>query len=161
MKKLLLRNFSSVHVHYIPLTGRGGTLKLISDNLKQTRSLFERIKADAYDVQRRRGTTLSRSDTNQMANHMYHAFNYFASCSTNPFDLGRCRQKIANPDVYTDHISAFLGHCLKKSRDQQKLRMAAAVLASILVKNTLTVEGRGKFNLFCIPISFKSFLINS
>ena len=62
MKALFLRNFSSIHVHYVPLQGYGdlGTVDII---FQQNARLSEQIQADTERVQNAREKAWMKFDS--------------------------------------------------------------------------------------------------
>ncbi|PVI06697.1 hypothetical protein DM02DRAFT_709324 [Periconia macrospinosa] len=135
MKELLLRNFSTVHVHYVPLDGYK---KLGHPNniCAQTVKLSKRIRSDAEYVQRQRKDTWTLFDANQMRSVFDYAFKHLASGSDEPFDLNQCRQQVSPPITIEGHFAEFLGRSLHRS-PLANFDAVAAVVGSSLFRNAL------------------------
>jgi hypothetical protein len=142
MSQLFFRSFSSVYVHYIPLEGYG-SLGTSLEIWKQTQRLAQRIKNDTERVQAQRAESWTQFDTKQMSLIIDYAFKHLASGNPEPFDFGQCRQQIVIPDTTETYFSEFLGHCLKGNMET-KFHKTAAVLASCLLRNSLSAEGKGE-----------------
>jgi hypothetical protein len=142
MKELFLRNFSSVHVHYVPLAGykRLGTSEII---LQQISRLSRRIKDDCAHVQKARGEAWTQFDSKQLSILFDYAFKHLTSGSTEPFDFGICRRQIALPESIEGHMAEFLKRSLSNGIEQN-FSYASSVISSSLVRHALKAEGMGK-----------------
>jgi hypothetical protein len=145
MKELLLRNFSSVHVHYIPLEGfqslgNSGTI------IPQINRLALKIQQDVKRVQAQRAQTWTLFDTKQLSIVFDYAFKHLASGSDEPFDFAQCRQQIELPESTEGHFAEFIGRCLH-NRVDENFNGTADVVGSCIVRNSLKLEGTRK----CIP----------
>ncbi len=145
MEELFLRNFSSVHVHYVPLEGfkRLGTSEII---LRQTSRLSCRIRNDSARVQEARAEAWTRFDSKQLSIVFDHAFKHLSSGSAEPFDFSFCRRHTTLPDSIDGHIAEFLKRSLNE-RIEVNFSYASSVISSSLVRHALKVEGMGKSNL--------------
>ena len=141
MKDLLLRNFSSVYVHYIPLDGFQslGNSGVI---IQQTSRLARRIRKDAKRVQNKRTETWTLFDAKQLSIVFDYAFKHLASGSDEPFDFSQCRQRVSPPVSAEDHFAEFLGRCMHDSVDEN-FEAAATVVGSCIVRNSLKLKGSG------------------
>ncbi|KAL9619192.1 MAG: hypothetical protein Q9160_006201 [Pyrenula sp. 1 TL-2023] len=141
MKDLLLRNFSSVHVHYVPLEGyrsleRSGVI------VPKINRLAKQIRKDAERVQVQRRDTSTRFDANQLKLVFDYAFKHLASGSDDPFDFNQCRHQISPPNSIEGHFAEFLGQCLQHSTETN-FDAAAAIVGSCLVRNSLKSDSSG------------------
>lgn len=142
MKELFLRNFSSVHVHYVPLEGyrRLGTPEII---LQQVSRLSQRIKDDCAHVQKARGEAWTQFDSKQLSIVFDYAFKHLTSGNTEPFDFSKCRRQTALPGSIEGHMADFLKRSLE-GRIEQNFSYASSVISSTLVRHALKAEGMGK-----------------
>lgn len=141
MKELLLRNFSSVYVHYIPLDGfRGlGNSGVI---MPQVTGLAQRVRQDAKCVQDRRAEAWTLFDAKQLSIVFEYAFSHLASGSDEPFDFGQCRQQISLPASAEGHLAEFLGRSLH-NKVNENFESVASVVGSCIVRKSLQSEGSG------------------
>lgn len=142
MEELLLRNYSSVHVHYIPLAGFGqlGTSDII---MKQNQRLAARIRGDAKLVQEWRAETWRLLDAIQMKIVIDNAFKHLASGSEEPFDFNQCRKQVSPPLSTEEHLAEFLGRCLH-NKVEDNFDAVAQVVGSCLVRQSLRCDKSGK-----------------
>ncbi|RDW63044.1 patatin-like phospholipase family protein [Aspergillus mulundensis] len=150
LKELLLRNFSSVHVHYIPdAQSRDHSSP---EHLHQQNSrLLDRIQADSARVQAARAEAWTRFDAKQLSIVFDCAFQHLASGTRTPFDFSMYRQEIELPETVESHISQFLHQTLQE-RDQvdSNLRYAAEVIGSCLVRRMIKLD---RVNMLYAPAS--------
>ncbi|KAF3911199.1 hypothetical protein AA313_de0210078 [Arthrobotrys entomopaga] len=141
MAELFDRNYSSVHVHYIPFKGYG---ELGEPNIvyRQTEKLLHRIKLDSSRVQSQRMVSLTRFDSRQLSIITSLAFQHLASGTDKAFDFGQSRQHASIPDSLTYHIESYIWHCFNSN---MKLRLEASVaaLATSILKNALLAKDEG------------------
>ncbi|KAF2683587.1 hypothetical protein K458DRAFT_304017 [Lentithecium fluviatile CBS 122367] len=142
MKELLLRNFSSVHVHYIPLEGfrslgNSGTI------IPQTNRLALKLQHDIRRVQGERADTWTLFDVKQLRIVFDFAFKHLASGSNEPFDFAQCRQQIRLPQSTEGHFAEFIGRCLH-NRVEENFDAVARIVGSCIVRNSLKLEGTRK-----------------
>lgn len=145
MKELLLRNFSSVYVHYIPLEGfqslgNSGTI------IPQTNRLALKIQQDVKRVQAQRTNTWTLFDAKQLGIMFDYAFKHLASGSDEPFDFAQCREQITLPESTEGHFAEFIGRCLH-NRIDENFDATARVVGSCIVRNSLKLEGTRKYIL--------------
>lgn len=142
MKELLLRNFSSVHVHYVPLSGfrRLGTSETI---LRQISRLSQRIKDDCAHVQQARGEAWNRFDSKQLSILFDYAFKHLISESAEPFDFSKCRRQTALPESIDGHMAEFLKRSLGNGIERN-FSYASSVISSSLIRHASKAEGTGK-----------------
>jgi hypothetical protein len=127
MQELFLRNFSSVHVHYVPCEDFRtlGTPDII---LKQHERLFHRIKNDSERVQIEREKAWTKFDAKQMAILFNYVFKHLSSQSDEPFDFSVCRRQVDVPETMEGHLSEFLQRSLEKNV-KQNFSYASKVIA--------------------------------
>ncbi|KAK3936131.1 hypothetical protein QBC46DRAFT_367088 [Diplogelasinospora grovesii] len=138
MRELLLRNFSTVYVHYIPLNG----FKSLGNSgviMPQIERLARRIWNDAKRVQNERADTWSLFDAKQLGIAFDYAFKHLASGSDEPFDFSQCRQQMSLPATVEGHFAEFLGRCMYNSV-HENFDVAAAVMGSCIVRHSLKSE---------------------
>lgn len=148
MEQLLLRNFSSVYVHYIPLEGFQslGNSGVI---IPQTKRLAQRIREDSKRVQTQRKETWSLFDARQLGIVFDYAFSHLASGSDDPFDFSQCRKQVSLPATVEGHFAEFLSRCLHNSVDEN-FSATARVVGSCIVRNSLKTAGSGQSITFLI-----------
>ncbi|KAI1634568.1 hypothetical protein F4809DRAFT_665344 [Biscogniauxia mediterranea] len=141
MKELLLRNFSSVYVHYIPLEGFQslGNHDVI---MQQLNRLAHRIQEDTKRVQAKRLETWTLLDAKQMNIVFDHAFRHLASGSEEAFDLNQCRQQISLPQSTEGHFAEFLG-LLMHNNATENFKDTALLVGSSIARNSLRSVGSG------------------
>ncbi|KAL4987485.1 hypothetical protein BDW68DRAFT_177857 [Aspergillus falconensis] len=140
LKELLLRNFSSVHVHYIP-DARCGEYATPEQLHKQNTSLFRRVIDDSKRVQASRAEAWTRFDTQQISIVFDCAFRHLASGDRTPFDFSMYRQGIELPDTVESHISQFLYHTIRgHGQIQRNFQYAAEVIGSCLVRRMMKLD---------------------
>jgi len=145
LKELLLRNFASVQVHYIPLEGfrtLGNSHKVL---LQMTR-LRREIQEGLTHVQERRIETCSLFDTNQLTIAFDSAVKHLASDSHEPFDFAQCRQQMILRQSTESHLTEFFGKCLTNGIEEN-FEATARVLGSCIVRHSLKSEGTSKLVL--------------
>ena len=146
MKEMLLRNFSSVHVHYVPLQGYkklGGTNIIVT----QTDQLANRIRKDAERVQNYRKKTWTLYDANQLQWVFDYAFKHLASGSEEPFDLNQFRQQVSPPVTIDGYFAEFLGRSLYRS-PQANFDAVGAVFGSSLFRRALKLDEQGEYSAY-------------
>ncbi|KAI1388650.1 uncharacterized protein F4822DRAFT_437371 [Hypoxylon trugodes] len=139
MRSLLLRNFSSVHVHYIPLKRFGdlGTSEIVISRFDR---LSQRIREDTERVRHQRIDTWTLFDAKQMSMVFDYAFKHLASGVEEPFDLNQCRQQVSLPDSTEGRFAEFLGRCMHNSV-RKNFDAIAKVMGSCIVRNSLKSGG--------------------
>ena len=104
---------------------------------------MQRIRDDSARVQAQKAEAWTRFDTRQLSHITNYAFEHLRSGTTEPFDLGKCRQQLAIPDTAEASVSEFLGHCLRTDLEG-RFDITAAVLASTILRRHLCAEDRGE-----------------
>ncbi|KAK5996132.1 PNPLA-gamma [Cladobotryum mycophilum] len=139
LRELLLRNFSTVHVHYIPLEGFGhlGNSFYI---IQQTKRLARRIRADAKRVQTERVKTWTLFDSRQLSIVFDYAFKHLALGRDEAFDFNQYRQQVTLPDTVEGHFAEFLSLCMHEGVEAN-FKVTAQVIASCIVRYSLKSEG--------------------
>lgn len=138
-----MRNFSSVHVHYIPLEGfkNLGNSRLI---LSQIERLATRIKSDARRVQLERAKNWTLFDARQLGMVFDYAFKHLQSGTEEAFDFSRCRQQMSLPESVEGHITEFLAKCWRHGV-KENFKAAASLVGSCIVRNSLKFDGSGEY----------------
>ena len=147
MKELLQRNFSSVHVHYIPLDGFQ-SLGNSGHILPQLDRLASRLRNDAKLVREERNKTWSMFDGKQYGIVFDYAFKHLATGSDEPFDFSQCREQVTIPLTMEAHFAEFLGRCLQRGVDEN-FDAAAAVLASCIFAKFVEIQRIRYVDLTC------------
>lgn len=146
IRNLLFRNFSSVHVVYVPLEGHRqcGSPATISLQIER---LWHRIRHDSARVQEKRAQAWTRLDSNTLSTLFTYAFEHLAKGGNAPFDFSTYyRRSDRPPTSTTDHIARFLSSSLH-AEDVEDFKFAAKVIGSCLVRYQLKQNGIGEFNL--------------
>lgn len=143
MKDLFYRNFSSVHVAYIPLQGFGqlGTTSMINTQVERLRI---RIRHDSKAVQQRRAEAWTRLDSMQLSILFAYAFEHLAKGNDSPFDFSTCRRENeSGPTTIQAHLARFLSFNPRAEFDDN-FQFAAKVIGSCLVRHELKMNGSGE-----------------
>jgi hypothetical protein len=142
MKALFLRNFSSIHVHYVPLQGYGdlGTADIF---FQQNARLSEQIQKDAERVQKAREKAWMKFDSVQFSIVVDHAFKHLAQNNNVPFNFSTCRRHTDLPNTIEVDLIRFFEYYLSDMAVED-FRFIAAILGSCFVRRTLEAESMGK-----------------
>ena len=140
MKALFLRNFSSIHAHYVPLQGYGdlGTTDII---FQQNARLSEQIQKDTERVQKAREKAWMKFDSVHIV--VDHAFKHPAQNNNVPFNFSTCRRHTDLPNTIEVDLIRFFEYYLSDMAVED-LRFVAAILGSCFVRRTLEAESMGK-----------------
>ncbi|KAF3160773.1 hypothetical protein TWF788_002869 [Orbilia oligospora] len=147
LEKLLLKSYSSVHVHFIPRVGLG-KLGQPDVMLKQVVRLQQLIKLESGRVQEIRTKSLTKFNTHQLASITNYAFSHISENPEIPFDFGLCRL-LVKQSIET-HIAKFLRICSKKSNTTNitsVLEAATSFIASAIVKKAQQSENQAVVEL--------------
>ncbi|KAF3315440.1 hypothetical protein TWF173_003360 [Orbilia oligospora] len=111
MKELLLKSYSSVHVHFIPQMGLGklGTTAVVFHQMKRLQTL---IKVQSQSVQRIREKSQTKFNNKQLISITSYAFSHVSENDEAPFDFGLCRQ-FASATTNTQSIETYVVDFLK------------------------------------------------
>ncbi|KAF3187834.1 hypothetical protein TWF225_004058 [Orbilia oligospora] len=147
LEKLLLKSYSSVHVHFIPRVGLGAFGKP-DIMFKQLVRLQQLIKLESGRVQEIRAKSLTKFNTHQLASIASYAFSHISENPKIPFDFGLCHL-LMNQSIET-HIAKFLRICSKKSdrtNISAVLEAATNFIASAIVKKAQQSKNKAVIEL--------------
>ncbi|MCJ1466187.1 hypothetical protein MMC07_004806 [Pseudocyphellaria aurata] len=140
IRDLLARNFSSVHVIYVPLHGYGQCGSSETIHL-QTERLRDRIRLESERVQQNRAQAWTRFDSKTLSILFTYAFEHLARGNDAPFDFSTCRKQSGGPPTsITEHIAKFLSFN-PRAKNAEDFRFAAKVIGSCLVRHELRQNG--------------------
>ncbi|KAK6516439.1 hypothetical protein TWF506_006346 [Arthrobotrys conoides] len=147
LEELLLKSYSSVHVHFIPRVGLG-KLGHTDVMLKQVVRLKQLIKLESSRVQEIRAKSLTKFNTNQLSLITNYAFSHISKNPEVPFDFGLC--SLLKTQSIELHIAKFLRICFKKSTKtiiSAVFEAATNFIASAIVKKAQPSEHQAVIEL--------------
>ncbi|KAK2801411.1 hypothetical protein FQN51_005305 [Onygenales sp. PD_10] len=141
LKALLLRNFSSIYIHYIPLKGFGrlGSLEIVYRQFERLSSL---IQVESKRLQNARQEAWIRFDSRQINVAFDYAFKHLSKDKNKPFDFSKCRTRTDVPESLESHISQFLSYSRITAGDAN-MKYAVDAIGSAFVRNELKETGTG------------------
>ncbi|KAF3224782.1 hypothetical protein TWF192_001403 [Orbilia oligospora] len=153
IEQLLLKSYSSFHVHFIPNVGSGklGSRDVILEQISRLQRL---IKVESERVQVVRERSQTKFNNRQLLLITGYAFGHISQNCGTPFDFGVYQQLTDMTQSLQTHVISFLKICFERATKANTSAMFEAVtafLASAIVKKAQSSKNQAVIELHVFP----------